>query len=344
MGVEYLRETPGEIRLEKVNIGVIGCGKMVLDLVRRSVKMERANVVAVYDPLDEAKSAAAGEFSAEPSRSIEELAHRPSVEAVLVGSPPGFHHGNVLAAAAVGKHIYCEKPLAISVAQCDEMITACEKSGSKLFVGQVLRLFPLFWKSHELIEEGVIGEPRAVSVTRTGYAPQFGSGWRAKRSEAGGLLLEINAHELDYLRFLLGQPESVYAKMDNLYGQTDYEDQSFLIITFKSGATGALHSSLSSPVGEFRVHIQGTLGNMIHGGFGGALRCRRRGDPDEKEISLKPEDLNLPDPYNRELTSFYDWVTENKTPLFTGHDGRAAVAMAEAAYESIKTGAPAKVK
>ena len=330
--------------MEKVNIGVIGCGKMVLDLVRRSVKMERANVVAVYDPLDEANRAAAGEFAAEPSRTVEELVNHSGVEAVLIGSPPGFHHGNVLAAASTGKHIYCEKPLAISVTQCDEMIAACEKSGSKLFVGQVLRLFPLFWKSHELIEEGAIGEPRAVSVTRTGYAAQFGSGWRAKRSEAGGLLLEINAHELDYLRFLLGQPDTVYAKMANLYGQTDYEDQSFLIITFKSGATGALHSSLSSPIGEFRVHIQGALGNIIHGGFGGTLRCRRRDDPEEKEISVKPEDLNLPDPYNRELMSFYDWVTENKTPLFTGRDGRAAVAMAEAAYESVKTGAPAKVK
>jgi len=326
--------------MEIVNIGVIGCGSMAKDLARRCEALGKGRIVAVSDPDPAALAAAADEFNAAPEADFEALCRRSDVDAVLVGSPGGAHMDNVLAAAAHKKPVYCEKPLAINVAQCDRMIAACEAAGVPLFVGQVLRLLPLFWQSHVTIAEGKIGEPRAVSVTRTGFSGLFQKGWRTQRAMAGGTLLEVNAHEFDYLRFLLGEPKEVYARLDNLLGLMDYEDQGFVIVTFESGATGCLHTSLSSPLGEYRVSIQGTKGNIVHGGFGDTLRYKTI-DGESGEIAAK--DVPVPNAYDRELESWLDSLTKGTTPLFTGADGRAAVAMAEAAYRSAEANRPVAI-
>lgn len=326
--------------MDIVNIGVIGCGGMAKDLARRCVKLGKGRITAVSDPNPEALAAAASEFHAAPEVDFEALCRRADVDAVLVGSPGGAHMENVLAAAAHKKPVYCEKPLAVNVAQCNRMIAACEAAGVPLFVGQVLRLFPLFWQSRLTIDEGKIGTPRAASVTRTGFSGLFKSGWRTQRAMTGGMLLEINAHEFDYLRFLFGEPKEVYARLDNLLGLMDYEDQGFVLVTFESGATGCLHTSLSSPIGEYRVSIQGTKGNIVHGGFGGTLKYQTI-DGESGEIEAK--DVPVPSPYDRELESWLDSLKKGTPPLFTGADGRAAVAMAEAAYRSAEENRPVAI-
>jgi predicted dehydrogenase len=331
------QDNVGGIAMDLVRIGVIGCGGMARDLARRCVNMERTRIVAVYDLEEEALTAAASEFGAEQETNFEALCGRADVDAVIVGSPPGAHMDNVLAAAAHKKPVYCEKPLAVNVAQCDRMIHACEKAGVSLFVGQVLRLFPLFWQSRVLIDEGKIGAPRAVSVTRAGYGEIFHKGWRTRRADAGGLLLEVNAHEFDYMRFLLGEPKEVYARLENILSRMEYEDQGFVLVTFENGAAGCLHTTFSSPIGEYRVHIQGTGGNMVHGGFGGSLQYRTLAG---ESAEIRPADVNVPNPYDRELSSWLDSLTVGAKPLFTGADGRAAVAMAEAAYRSAEENRP----
>jgi predicted dehydrogenase len=312
---------------------------MANTLLKKCVSMGQ-RVVAVYDPDAEAVARAREDYGAEAASSAEDLCGRADVNAVLVASPPAYHIEGVLAAAAAGKPVYCEKPLATNVADCDRMIRACDEAGTPLFVGQVLRLFPLFWQSRVLIDAGRIGTPRAVRVTRTSFARFFGQGWRSRRAEAGGLLLEIHVHELDYMRFLLGEPVEVYARMDNLIGQMDYEDQAFVIVTFENGAVGSLHASMSSPIGEYNVSIQGTGGNIVHGGFGGILRVQGVGGETEE---YKPEDVGVPDAYDRELRSWIDSLTVGTEPIFTGADGRACVAMAQAARLSADLNRPVAI-
>lgn len=322
---------------DTVNIGVIGCGRMATRLARKCVEMGRARIVAVADPDPDALGAAAAEFNAERARDFEALCARSDVDAVIVGSPGAAHLDNVLAAAANKKPVFCEKPLGLNVAQCDQMIAACEQAGVSLFVGQVLRLFPLFWQSHLTLNEGVIGDARAMSIIRAGYPKAFDTGWRSRRAESGGLLLEINAHELDYMRFLLGEAKEVYARMENVTGRTDHEDQAFVTVTFRNGASATLHSSVASPIDEFRAHIVATNGNMVHGGFSGTLRYRTH---EGNAVEIHPADVGVGDPYDRELDSWLDSLTLGTPPLFTGADGRAAVAIAEAAYRSADLGRP----
>jgi myo-inositol 2-dehydrogenase/D-chiro-inositol 1-dehydrogenase len=317
--------------MDYVNIGVIGCGHMARDLARRCIKLGRCRVSAVTDPDPEALAATASELMAEPVADAESLCKRPDVDAVIIGSPPGAHLDNVLAAAAARRPVFCEKPLGVTVAECDRMIAACADAGVLLFVGQVLRLFPLFAHSRSVVSEGSIGEPRAISITRTGYGTAFHSGWRAKRKLAGGLLLEVNVHELDYMRYMMGEPVRVFALMDDIFKRMDYEDQCFVMIEFEGGRSGCLHSSMSSPIGEYRVHLQCSHGNLVHGGFGGALRYQPV-DGHVTEVLLA--DMTGRNPYDRELSSWLDALTIGAKPLFTGEDGRMAVAMAECAYRS----------
>src|SRR5262249_28423872 len=103
-----------------------------------------------------------------------------------------------------------------------------------------------------------------------------------------------------------------------------------------------LHSSNASPMGEYRVHIQCTQGNITHGGFGGELKYQAFDAPEPTVITLK--DLaDRPNAYDWELTSFFDWAQDDTPPLFTGETGRANVAVAEAAYRSLTTGKPEPV-
>jgi predicted dehydrogenase len=307
------------------------------ELTQRSVQTGRARIVAICDTDPEALATRSAEFDAEPVERIENLLGRQDVDAFLIAPPGGQHHPCLMALAPDGKPIFTEKPLATTAADCDEIIAACAQHGSKLFVGQVLRLFPAFWKSLELIESGAIGVPSLVSVTRAGRGNHYSTGWRASQQESGGPILETNSHELDYLNALLGEPESVYATGKNLNGWGDYNESYFVQVKYRAGGVGMLHGSNASPTGEYRVHIQGTGGSMIHSGFGGDIKYSAFAD--SQPTVIKREDLSdLLNPYDRELLSFFDWVEHDTPPLFTGETGRANVAIADAVNRSFASG------
>lgn len=320
-------------------LAVIGCGRMARELAQRSVKSGRARIAAIHDIDSNALAERSAEFGAEPVAEIRALVEREDIDAFLIGSPGYYHHGNVMAVAPAGKPIYSEKPLCTTVALCDEMIATCRQHKCKLFVGQVLRLFPLFWKSHEVIESGEIGSPRLLSITRAGRGLHYASGWRSSLHESGGPLLETHAHELDYLLFLLGEPDTVYMTGLNLNGFGDYVESLLVQIRFKNGALGMLHGSNASPIGEYRVHIQCDNGNLLHGGFGGELKYRAF-EAEQPTVVTMQDLADYPNPYDRELLSFFDWVQHDTPPLFTGETGRANVAVAEAAYRSLESGKP----
>ncbi len=325
-----------------INLAVVGCGNMASELAQRCVKLGRARIAAIHDIDPKVTAEKSAAFGADMVPTLSALLERKDIEAFLVGSPPLHHYANVMALAPLGKPIYSEKPLCTTVARCDAMIAACRESGAKLFVGQVLRLLPLFWKSHEIVKSGELGIPQLCSITRAGRGTFFGTGWRTSREESGGLLLEVNSHELDYMLFLMGEAESVFAQGRNLNDFGDYDDALIVQVKFKNGGIGVLHSSNSSPVGEYRVHLQCSQGNMVHGGFGGELRYQAF-DAEKPTVITKDDLSHLPNGYDWELTSFFDWIRDDTPPLFTGETGRANVAVAEAAYRSIQSGKPEPV-
>ena len=324
--------------MSRLGIGVIGCGGLAMSLAKHLNTIENVELVVGADPSAEQRAKFKTGFDIPVYSHHRRVLSHPDVEAVLVVTPNNTHARISIEALEAGKHVFCEKPMAMNVAQCDRMIAAAERNGLRLMVGQVLRLFPMFVKVKEIIDSGVLGEPFGMFIARSGFGGGFLGTWRQYKHRAGGLLLEINAHELDYMRCIMGEIESVFAQMGHfLDNDLEYEDLAFVELKFRNGGIGMLYSSLACAIGEYRGVIQCKEGTMTHSGFNGGITYARFRS---EATTLTADDCQGEDPYRHELRSFVESILNGTPMVFDGRDGRAAVEIAEAAYLSAKRGRP----
>ena len=156
--------------MSALGIGLIGCGGMGKGLVKAGQATGLGKLVVACDLDAERRQSAAEELGGEASAEMSEVFDRSDVDVLVVATPNFAHRECVVAAAKTGKPIFCEKPMALSTADCDQMIAACRESGSRLMVGQVLRYIGVFAKTIDLVKEGQIGEPFAIHVGRMGLS------------------------------------------------------------------------------------------------------------------------------------------------------------------------------
>jgi predicted dehydrogenase len=303
-------------------------------LAKRMHAREEAAIVAVSDVNAEARAKAAGEFGAKPFEDYRALLKEQGVDAVIIATPNDTHKKIAVAAAKAGKHVFLEKPMALSVADCDAILAAAKAARIKLMVGQVLRLLPPFIKIREMIASGELGEPWGIFVTRFGGGG-FG-GWRAERKIAGGILYEVHVHELDFMRSVCGDVRAVSAVMGHYANpQMNYEDMALVNLRFKSGAMGSLHASYVAVRGGSYGKILCSDGALDYSWSDSIIRYQKKGG---EEQVLDTKALGIEDGVAHEIRAFCEWVLRNVKPPFTGVDGRAAVEMAQAAYLSAKQG------
>ena len=310
-------------------------------------EIPRARLAAVCD----VNEAAAREFGAEmgvPALSDHhEALARHDVGAVMVTTPNGLHTQIVLDAVAAGKHVFCEKPFALTVAECDQMMAAAERRGVRLMVGHVLRLLPLFQRVIDVFDSGVLGRPVAAQITRIGWLGDPKALYRLRKDLTGGLLYDVTVHEIDLLHRLCGPTKSVYALLDNhVQKQVEYEDNAQLLLRFRSGASGHLFASLASPISASFGSIVGERGTLRYNHGAGEITYRRAGEG-EQQAQLVSETVTRSDGENgylRELRSFTEWVLDGKEPLLTAAEGRAAIQVVEAAYRSAASGQPVVIE
>ena len=325
-----------------LSIGLIGCGGMAQVLARAANRLPRARVVKVCDVFADAARSFGQELGVPHTADPGEILADETIPAVIIATPNFTHADLVVRAAEAGKHIFCEKPLALGTADCDRMIAAAHRASVHLVVGQVLRYLPVFHHIKRLIDEGTIGTPFAMRTARLGGwgHPQA---WRNKRETSGGPLFEVNAHELDYFRYILGEPETVYATGSRrVVDIVDFEDTAFVSITFRGGAHAVLHSSIAATLGGYSGVIQGTEGTITWNCWPDSLEYKRF-DGATGKLAGK-EQLPAPDAHEREISHLVDAVLDGTPPAITGADGRAVIAMAEAAVQSMETGQPVRVR
>jgi predicted dehydrogenase len=321
-------------------IGAGGIGKHLAGQLRQIEELP-VTLHGFYDENSEAANEAAQQLESNAYPSLNALLEDEAVQAVIIATPPFTHASLTLQALAHGKHVFCEKPMALRLDDCDAMLNAAQQANRLLMVGHVLRLFPLFWHAKCLIEAERIGRVLALNVRRTGYDLDFFSrGWRAAEERSGGLVLEMNVHELDYMRFIGGEVRRVFAQGIRPLPQTPFIQHWQALLTFETGAIGALEASLLDALGRYTVCIVGEQGSILHGGFSGELVLR---PVEGEEERFTAEQLNLPDPYRWELTAFARAILEGEPLPFDGWDGRQAVALALACLHSIQTGEPVTV-
>src|SRR5687767_5723729 len=232
---------------EQLGVALIGCGGMGRNEAKILKEVPRARLVAVCDVSEAAAREFGGEMGVPAFTLHQEVLERAEVGAVLVARPIGLHTQIVLDACTAGKHVFCEKPMAFTVAECDQMIEAAEKHGVRLMVGHVLRLLPLFQRVIDIFDSGELGRPVAAQITRIGWIGDPRARYRLRKELTGGLLYDVTVHEIDLLHRLCGRVETVYAQLDNhVKKQLDYEDVAQLQLRFRGGASGQLFASLAS--------------------------------------------------------------------------------------------------
>lgn len=325
-----------------MRIGIVGTGFM--GAVHAAAWSETGAVLAGFISKDlPSAERLAAQYAAVIYPDLERMLA--DVDVVDVCAPTHRHHEIVLAAAAAGKDIVCEKPLARTLEQGQEMIAACEQAGVKLMVAHVVRFFPEYVQAKAHVDSGAIGQPAVLRFTRGVFQPKKAvDNWFVDPQKSGGMMLDLMIHDLDYARWVAGDVESVYAKKISSSSPGSGIDHGLAILKHKSGAISHVEGSWAYPPPMFRTRfeIAGSNG-LIQQDSGAtaaiALHLHQSLDEDIPDVPLPSSPLDE-DPYTTEIKAFYDCIANDTAVPVTGADGLAALQLALAAIESAETGKP----
>lgn len=246
-----------------INYGVVGTGYFGADLARILNELEDSRVSCVFDP--ENGQAVAEELNCDNVASLEVLCSRSDVDCVVVATPNFLHKEPVLVAAKHKKHVFCEKPIALSYEDCSLMVNACKEAGVIFFAGHVMNFFNGVHLAKEFISKGKIGKLLFIHTARNGWEDMQPSvSWKKMREKSGGHLYH-HIHELDCVQFLMdGIPDTVTMMGGNVAHQgANYGDEDDLLIAnlkFSDNRYALLEWGSAFHYGEHYVLIQGTKG------------------------------------------------------------------------------------
>ncbi|MEA5107926.1 MAG: Gfo/Idh/MocA family oxidoreductase [Sphaerochaeta associata] len=248
--------------MKTLGCAVIGTGYFGAELARIIQEQQGATVVAVYDP-EHGKTIAA-ELGCDVENSLSALCSRTDVDAVIVATPNYLHREPVLEAARHGKHVFCEKPIALSYEECDEMVQACKKHNVIFMAGHVMNFFKGVRKAKQLIKEGQIGEVIYCHSARNGWEEaQEQVSWKKIKAKSGGHLYH-HIHELDCIQFIMGPAQTVTMTGGNLVHSGpsfgDEEDLLLLSLEFGNGTYALCEYGSAFRWPEHYILIQGTMG------------------------------------------------------------------------------------
>jgi predicted dehydrogenase len=238
---------------------------------------------------------------------LDEALTDPAVQAVYVSTPVFLHAPQTIQSLRAGKHVLCEKPMAMSEAEASTMLQAAEQSGKSFGVAYYRRCYPKVQHAKQLLEAGAIGRPVLAALTCHLWFDGTGSrNWLVDPTKAGGgPLFDIASHRIDVLNFLFGEPQGVTAQLSNVVHHYAVEDNATVMIEYASGVRGVVDVRWHSKVARDECRIRGTEGEMELSPLNGpVLVC-----PGTRE--------NLPPHPNRHypmLENFVDAV-EGKAPL-----------------------------
>ena len=280
-------------------------------------------------------------------RSLEDML--PDVDVVDICSPTHLHHEMALKAAAAGKHIVCEKPLARTTKQAREILAACQKAGVQLLVAHVVRFFPEYALARSAVAEGQIGRPGVIRLHRGSYRPKKPAGnWFLDEVKSGGILMDLMIHDYDYARWVAGDVESVSARRVTQRHPEAPVDYGLVILSHRSGALSHIAGAWAYPPPTFRTHLeiagdQGLIEFDSEGTSPVQNLILKTGGSDSPDVGL-PSSPVSESPYTTQLREFYRALADGETPRVSAADGLAAVQIAEAALESAHSGQPVKLQ
>lgn len=330
----------------KINLAVIGTGRMGSVHVANIVnKVPEANLVAICDiRLDVAQAVADRWGITRVVQDYHELLADETIEAVLIATTTSTHAEVIKDCAKAGKHIFCEKPIALDLARIDEALEAVELAGVKLQVGFNRRFDKNFQRVKEIVQSGELGRPCMLKITNRD--PELPS--KEFLRVSGGLFLDMTIHDFDMAQFQIGEVTEVYATgsvlIDSELEEFGDLDTALLTLKFKDGTIGSIDNSRQSVYGyDQRLEVfclEGTAmaenekENMV-------LKGNREGFQSSRVPNFFIQ--RYAPCYVDEVRQFLVSVRDDLPTVVTGEDGRKAVVIGYAAWKSFHENRPVKI-
>ncbi len=348
--------------MKKLRIAIVGPGKVAHLHAKALMNTENAELVAVCGRTAAKTAAFAAQYGIHPWQDEEEMIRKDNIGALIVCTPHPNHRDPVVKAARVGVHCLIEKPMTVSLQDCDAMLEAARQHGVTLAVVSQRRFYEPVKRMKEAIDQGKIGRPVLGHIIVYGWRDEAyyrSDPWRGKwDTEGGGILVNQAPHQLDLFQWLMGPIEQVYGLTRNLnHPYIEVEDTAVAVVQFKGGAVGNIVLSNSQKPGIYgKIHIHGSNGASVGAQTeGGAMFIAGQTsvlEPPVNDIWTIPGEEKFPEKWeieDRELFNridaaeyyirlqvgdFVDAVLAGRQPLVSGEEGRKTVELFTAIYRS----------
>jgi predicted dehydrogenase len=328
----------------KLRVGVIGVGTFGSLHAQVYRQAEGCELVAVSDVNEGRLDKVSDQLGVDGYADYRELLARDDIDAVSICTTDELHVEPALAAAAAGKHMLIEKPLALTPADCDTIIEAASQAGVKLMVGHILRFDPRYYTAHERIAQGQIGELIHLYTRRNNT---YASAHRLAAHTS--VLFFLGIHDIDFVNWCVGTiPERVVAQAVHKV-LADTPDAVLALLQFADGPIASLEASWvlpqSHPRGlDARFDAVGKAGALYVDGSGGSVLLAH-------ERVEQPALWYVPELFGEragilrdEIVHFVRCVRDDRQPIVGGQEGKAAVRVACAIQESYQTGRPVEIE
>jgi len=332
--------------MDKVRVGVLGTGVIIRDFHLPVLQGNpKAEIVAAGNLHKESLIRLAEDFRIPKTYTdFREMADDPEIDAVVVGLPNYLHAPVTIQMLKAGKHVLCEKPMAISVREAEAMIDAAQEAHRLLMIGHMWRFDSEIRWLRRVVANGRIGrvfkaKSHAIWLRE---GPRSGSWFTQLRFAGGGALADMGIHSLDTLRFVLGgaRPIKVFARVGACFEKMEVEDTASLMIEFEGGIAAFVEA------GWYHPYADGLEGyTQVYGtrGYASALPCKLYSKVEgvwstvHPEMPKRKQQCDLP-MYQAQMDHFIDCILMGEMPLTNGAEALWSLRMLEAAYQSAQTG------
>jgi len=323
-----------------MRVGIVGAGSMARTHANGWRATDAELVGIMSDPFDSAQTLA----DVHGVRAYADLdALVADVDVVDLCVPTDLHQPMTLRAAAAGRHVVCEKPIALSLTDAQAMVDACERAGVRLFIAHVVRFFPQYRTAAETVHAGLLGQLGVMRFRRVLYPPYQGSAsWYTYESRSGGILCDLMVHDFDVARWLGGPVKRVFARSLRAREPGSIRDYALVTLGFESGAMALVEGGWAYPAGVFRTgfDLAGRDG-LIEWDSDGSETIKRFLLPTEPggaaEVGL-PLTVLAEDPYTTEIKHVHAALRDGAPFAVTPQDATEALRIALAAKASLRSG------
>lgn len=326
-----------------VNVAIVGLGRWANTLADAIEQTAKLNLVSCFTRSEEKRRSFSDKYACAHEQSYEQLLARDDVDAVVITAPNNEHCSLTEAAAASGKHVFVEKPIALEIPEAKAMIEACERGGVKLAVGASSRFLQGHRICRKLIEDGALGN---IALVESNYSNERGlhytpANWQwYAHGSPGGPLMQVAIHQIDNFLYLFGRIRSVSANFRKMMTKSEIPDVCVLWLEFESGILGTLGTSFISPrtpSGQYTYFLNayGDKANFYHDRWEGISLLKGENDG---RVRIDYEELPKMGYLVDELNEFADSILNDRSPEVGGREGLHVLTVVRAAMRSAELG------